>query len=295
MFRSTGAWAAFILLLAAEAIQATPSPASGKPAEPPRAELPARLYPSAPAGVAWDDLSAEAKGLAIAHETDHRDRGFGDSQAELTMVLRNRQGEESLRQLRVRTLEVQGDGDKSMVVFDAPPDVRGTALLTHSYATKPDDQWLYLPALRRVKRIASRNQSGPFMGSEFAYEDFAPQELEKYSYKYLRDENCAGRQCFVLERYPVDPYSGYTRQVLWVDQEEYRSWKVDFFDRKNDLLKTLTFDEYRQYLGRHWRAHEMEMVNHQTGKSTQLSWGDYQFGAGFTDRDFDQATLRRIR
>jgi len=237
----------------------------------------------------------EDKGLAIAVEADRRDSGWGDMQAELEMILRNRNGDESRRQLRSRSLEVKGDGDKTLIIFDAPPDVKGTAFLSHTHATRPDDQWLYLPALKRVKRISSANKSGPFMGSEFAYEDIASQEVEKYRYKYLRDEVLDGRPVFVIERYPRYRNSGYTRQVAWIDQETYRPGKVEFYDRKNALLKTLTYHDYRQYLGRYWRAHRMEMVNHQTGKSTTLLWKDIRFRTGLTDRDFDRNALKRAR
>ncbi|HSJ48359.1 MAG TPA: outer membrane lipoprotein-sorting protein, partial [Gammaproteobacteria bacterium] len=111
----------------------------------------------------------EERGLAIAREADRRDQGWGDSSASMAMILRNSQGDESHRQVRVRNLEVEGDGDKTLTIFDEPLDVKGTALLTYSHKTGPDDQWLYLPSLARVKRISSRNKSGPFMGSEFAY------------------------------------------------------------------------------------------------------------------------------
>ena len=235
------------------------------------------------------------KGLAIAVEADARDKGFGDSTAGMAMVLRNRQGDESRRELRVRTLEVDADGDKSLSIFDAPPDVKGTAFLTYSHVTGLDDQWLYLPSLKRVKRISSKNKSGPFMGSEFAYEDIASDEVEKYTYLYLRDETLEGMDCFVIERRPVDSNSGYTRQVLWLDKQEYRPQQVVYYDRKDALLKTLTFHEYRRYLDKFWRAQRMEMVNHQTGKSTTLSWGDYRFRNGLTDRDFDQNSLKRAR
>ena len=108
---------------------------------------------------------AEDKGLEIAKEADRRDEGYGDSRSKMVMILRNKRGQESKRELDIRTLEVKGDGDKSMTVFHTPRDVRGTALLTFSHGVEPDEQWLYLPALRRVKRIASNNKSGPFMGS----------------------------------------------------------------------------------------------------------------------------------
>ncbi|MES0328565.1 MAG: outer membrane lipoprotein-sorting protein, partial [Gammaproteobacteria bacterium] len=161
----------------------------------------------------------EAKGLAIAVEANKRDNGFSDSTANMTMELRNKQGDTSVRHIRIKTLEVEGDGDKSMSIFDKPADVKGTAFLTFSHAIKADEQWMYLPSIKRVKRINSKNKSGPFMGSEFAFEDIASQEVEKYTYKYIRDEQIKTREfpngvdCFVVERYPAYEHSGYTRQL----------------------------------------------------------------------------------
>ncbi|MDQ8202431.1 outer membrane lipoprotein-sorting protein [Pelagicoccus sp. SDUM812003] len=240
-------------------------------------------------------LTAEERGLQIAEEMDRRDSGFGDTSAELLMELRNKQGETSSREMSMRTLEGIGEGDKSLIVFDEPRDVKGTAFLSYTKKVGPDDQWLFLPALERVKRISSSNKSGPFVGSEFAYEDLSSQEVEKYTYRYLRDEDLDGEPCFVVERYPVDPKSGYTRQIVWVDQSEYISRKMVFYDRKDSLLKTLTFSKYRQYDGRYWRSHQMTMVNHQTGKATTLEWKDYQFGNGYSERDFDRRSLQTTR
>lgn len=245
----------------------------------------------APAGAA----TPEEQGLTIAVEADRRDTGWGDSTVTLQMTLRNRQGDESTRQLRTNNLEVTDDGDKSLIVFDEPADVKGTALLSFTHKTGPDDQWLYLPALKRVKRIASNNKAGPFMGSEFAYEDLSSQEVEKYTYKYLRDEAADGREHFVVERYPVDKDSGYTRQIVWLDKEHYRVWKVDYYDRKESLLKTLAAGEFKQYLDQYWRPGRLEMVNRQTGKSTTLLFRNYEFRTGLTDRDFNQASLQRAR
>ncbi len=239
--------------------------------------------------------TAEEKGLQIAKAADAYDQGFVDFTANMQMILKNKKGEVSKRQIRIRTLEVDGDGDKSMSIFDEPADVKGTAMLTYSHGLKPDDQWLYLPAIKRVKRINSRNKSGPFMGSEFAFEDLGSQEVEKYSYKYLRDEACEDRQCFVIERIPAYKFSGYTRQQVWLDQQDYRLMKADFYDRKNELLKTLTASDYQQYLGRYWRPGKMEMINHQNGKSTTLEWSDYRFKTGLQDRDFKSQTLKRVR
>ena len=239
--------------------------------------------------------TAEEKGLAIAVEADKRDTGFEDFTASMVMELRNKQGDVSTRTIRLKTLEVVGDGDKSMSIFDKPADVSGTAFLTFSHAIKPDEQWLYLPALKRVKRINSKNKSGPFMGSEFAYEDLASQEVEKYTYKYIRDEQLNGVDCFVIERYPAYEHSGYTRQLAWVNKDKYVAEKIEFYDRKNDLLKTLVNSDFQQYLGQYWRASEMTMENHQTGKSTILKWEGYTFKTGLEDKDFSRNSLQRER
>ncbi|MEL7450481.1 MAG: outer membrane lipoprotein-sorting protein [Pseudomonadota bacterium] len=236
-----------------------------------------------------------ARGLEIATEADRRNDGFADSTATLTMTLRNKQGQEVTRAMRNRTLEVDGDGDKSLIIFDDPRDVKGTAFLTFSHKTGDDDQWLYLPALKRVKRISSSNKSGPFMGSEFAYEDLSSQEVEKYTYNYLRDETLDGVETYVIERFAVAKKSGYTREVVWIDKDEYRARQVEYYDRKESRLKTLKLSNYEQYLDKYWRALRMDMENHQTGKSTTLEFDDYVFGNGLTDKDFNRNSLAKAR
>lgn len=238
----------------------------------------------------------EERGLVIAVEADRRGMGFSDFTVDMLMTLRNRHGQESKRKIRLKTLEVRGDGDKSLTIFDNPRDVKGTAFLNYTHKVRDDDQWLYLPALKRVKRISSNNKSGSFMSSEFSYEDIASQEVEKYHYKWIRDEIYDGKECFVVEFYPVDKKnSGYTRQTTWIDKEEYRTWMIKYYDRKQALLKTLISKGYREYLGRYWRADEMYMVNHQTGKSTLLKFSNYQFRTGLVDNDFNQNSLKRAR
>lgn len=251
----------------------------------------------APLAMAATPENAVAKGLAIAQEMDRRDAGFGDTTAELKMVLRNRGGQTSTRELSFRTLEVAGDndGDKTLILFRRPGDIEGTALLSYTHITGPDDQWLYLPALKRRKRISSNNKSGPFVGSEFAYEDMLSQEVAKYSYRWVGDEPCGALKCFKVERVPVYENSGYTRQLIWIDQKHYRAMRIDYYDRKGDLLKTLEYKGYQQYLDRYWRADELFMQNHQTGKSTTLAFSSYRFKTGLRERDFTPGRLKRLR
>ena len=240
------------------------------------------------------------QGREIAIEADNRDFGFNDSEVTLKMILRNAQGEESTRELRTKTFEMtdKSVGDKSLTIFDTPRDVEGTAFLTHSKILDPDDQWIFLPELGRVKRISSRNKSGPFMGSEFAYEDMSSQEVDKYTYTYLRQEACptnTALNCAVIEFTPAYKHSGYTKQIGWIDTAEFRQKKVEFYDRKKELLKTLTNENFKQYLNKHWRPHSLKMVNHQTGKSTDLMFTDYTFKQGLRENEFVRSRLKNAR
>ncbi|MCY3816875.1 MAG: outer membrane lipoprotein-sorting protein [Gammaproteobacteria bacterium] len=239
--------------------------------------------------------SAEDKGLRIALEASARTDGFGDFTAEMTMLLRDRKGRETRRRMRLKVLEVEGDGDKSLFVFDRPRDVQGTALLNHSHVNTDDDQWLYLPALKRVKRINSSSRSGAFMGSEFTYEDMSTPEVQEFTYRYLRDEPCGDLNCTVIEQQPLDEKSGYSRKVVWQDTGDLRTWKVELYDRRDSHFKTLVFADYQLYLDHFWRAGEMSMVNHLTGKSTVLQWTNFQFRTGIDDGEFTQTALRRVR
>lgn len=252
------------------------------------------LLAFAPAAQAQED--PVAKGTTIAREWERHNRGFGDFKAEMKMILINAAGASTERTMRLSVLEVpdENEGDKSLIVFDHPADVRGTKVLTHSHILTPDDQWLFLPAMKRVKRISSGNKSGPFLGSEFAYEDIASQEFSKYSYRWLRDEPCGDVTCFVVESRPLYEKSGYTRLVTWYD-DRYRIRRVEYFDRKNARLKVQIPSGYKRYLDRFWRATELMMENVQTGKKTRLVYESYTFNTGLRDRDFGKNALQRGR
>ncbi len=235
------------------------------------------------------------KGLAIAKETERRDAGFEDYIAEAEMLLMQDGKALSRREFYTRVLEVTGDGDHSVNVFRSPRDVEGTAILIHSHGLKPDDQWLYLPAVKRVKRISTRSKSGPFVGSEFAYEDISTWMPEKYSYRFLRSESIDGVDCYVVENIPAYSDSGYSKLYEWVDKEIFRPRKIEYYDRKGDKLKTLRLEGYERYLDAYWRPAKMIMGNHQSGRVTQLIWKDYQFGTGLTAADFAQSKLRSMK
>jgi hypothetical protein len=238
----------------------------------------------------------EEKGLAISIEAEQADNGWGNSSNSLTMTLKNKNGQTTVRKTHGFSLEVPGDGDMSMTVFDTPKDVKGTASLTYTHKIGDDDQWLYLPALKRVKRISSSNKSGPFMGSEFAFEDLSSQEVEKFNHKYIGLVKVSGTVCHKIERYPVSKTSGYTKIIIYLNKENLRPEMLSFFDRKGAKLKTLTYSDYLQYLEQYWRATEMKMVNHLNGKETLLKFENYKFDdPNITKESFTQNSLKRVK
>lgn len=237
-----------------------------------------------------------AKGREVAVAVENRDLGYADTVAELTMILRNKNGDETRRELEISMLENRDGGDKSLIRFDFPADIRGTALLTHPQPEDADEQWLYLPAYARIKRISSRNKSGAFVGSEFSFEDLADKEVDDFSYVYIGTEACGDSAgtfpCDVIDRTPEDRHSAYSRQRVWVDQEARRIFRIDYYDRKDTLLKTFAARNFRLYDERYWRPLEVAMRNLQTGNETILSYRSIDFGNGLADSDFHRNTLR---
>lgn len=236
----------------------------------------------------------EERGLEIAKSIKSKNFGWKSSQSNLLMVLRGK-GKEITREMQSSSLEVDGDGDKSLLIFRTPLDVKGTSFLSFSHIVGQDDQWLYLPKLKRVKRIASRNKSGPFLGSEFAFEDISSFEVEKNTYKYLRDEVVNALDMHVVEMTPFDKYSGYSKMTVWVDSQEYRVHKIDFYDRRGELLKTQEFLEYKLFNEKYWRSQRQKMTNHKTLRSTDLIVSDLVLDAGLDDSDFTERKLSRGR
>ena len=241
--------------------------------------------------------ASDEKGLAIATEVDNRDKGWGDVTVEGEMVLKNKAGNESVRKFRSTILEANdaSEGDRSIIIFSQPRDVRGTALLTHSKIEPDDDaQWIFLPAVKRVKRISSSNRTGKFVSSEFSYEDLGSEEVADNKHSWLENAACAHDStltCAAVESRPKNKRSGYSKRVSFIDIDEYRVHQIDFYNRRGDLEKSLKFQDYKQYEGRFWRAHTMLMDNMQTGKSTRLLWADYSFRQGLTERDFTPQSL----
>jgi outer membrane lipoprotein-sorting protein len=228
----------------------------------------------------------------LAQKTDAALSGFHDAVSEMKMTLINANGQTRDRTMLMKVLEGKA-GDKSLMEFLTPADVKGTKFLNYEHFDRDDDQWLYLPALKRVKRIASRNKSGSFMGSEFSYEDLGAFNIEKYTYDGDAETvELEGKSYYKTVRIPKEKESGYTKQVSWIDPETYVIIQVDYYDRKKALLKTARFSDYRNVNGV-WRIGRIVMTNHQNDKKTILVWENEKIGTGLTDKDFHQRVLKQ--
>ncbi|HIP46848.1 MAG TPA: outer membrane lipoprotein-sorting protein [Campylobacterales bacterium] len=230
--------------------------------------------------------------LEIAQKSDKATDGFESSISKTEMTLINASGQSSVRDLLMKTLEGE-NGDKTISTFLSPADVKGTKVLGWEHVDRDDEQWLYLPALKRVKRIASRNKSGSFMGSEFSYEDIGNQNYQKYTFEGEPEiVMFNGIECYKGARIPRDKNSGYTKQVSWVSTKGFLLQKVEYYDRKKEHLKTATFHDYKQIDGV-WRVGKIEMKNHQNDKSTVLIWKEDKVKAGLSAKNFDKRELKK--
>lgn len=242
----------------------------------------------------------EEKGLEIIEKSIALDNGFIDSTVEGQMVLKDKSGNESVRKFKNLIFEELDDtlGDKSIIVFTEPRDVKGTSLLTHAkIEPQDDDQWLYLPALKRVKRISSSNRTGKFVSSEFSYEDLSTDEPEDYTFRWIEDGPCLTKTsltCHLIEATPKNKKSGYSKRVIYVDTDEFLYQSVKFYNRRGDLEKELHFKGYQKYLDKFWRADLLEMTNLQTGKSTVIAWENYQFQTNLSLNDFKPEKLAKM-
>jgi outer membrane lipoprotein-sorting protein len=247
---------------------------------------------SAGVSVAASDAN---RGYAVYAERERRDQGYGDQRVKLRMTLKSPGGRTATRELTLVEAEGRGGkGDQTLIAFDAPADIAGTELLTHEHpGARDDDQWLYMPARKRTKRIASSDRSGRFVGTEYSYEDLAGDQLEDFTYRYIRLDAVEGRPAHLIERIPLNPSSEYSRQETWVDTRTDQVVKARLYDRKGRHIKTLVADDWRKYQGRYWRAHRMRMTHVASGRSTEMVASDYELGTGVPARTFHQGALGR--
>ncbi len=217
--------------------------------------------------------------------------GYESSISKTTMILKNSQGDENIRKLKIKKLESE-NGDKSLLIFLYPNDLKDTKLLSYEVIGADDKQWLYLPAIKRVKRISSRNKSGSFMASEFSYEDISSQNYKNYSYSgEAQIVKIDDTEYFKVIRVPKDKHSGYSKQIIYIDTQKYLARFGEYFDKQERLLKKIYFSNYVLIDGVE-RVHKIVIKNIQNKKQSILLWNEDSIKVGLHKKDFSKRVLR---
>ena len=239
--------------------------------------------------------AAELKGIDIMTRADNLESGE-DSHSYAIFELINKRGRKRVRKTMRFFKDYKGKSgfdSKMITFFQSPPDVKGTGFLSWTYAdeSKDDKQWLYLSALRRVRRIASSSQDDNFMGTDFTYDDLGDRKISEDTHRLLKSDTLNGTDCYVVESVPKKKDYIYSKKRVWVDKKNWLVLKVDFYDRKDRLLKTLN-TEWQQ-LDDLWTWKESKMENHLTGHSTVISVKKVMMNADLEDKHFNERSLKR--
>ena len=240
-------------------------------------------------GPAWAQSGAEImqKERALHHVKDEEERQL--------LRLVGKAGATKERRLVRWTLAGAGGLDKILVRFLAPRDVENTGLLTWEAKDGNDDQWLYLPSVRKPKRIAASGKKNRFMGTDYAYEDIRPESVAVNKYALTGSEAVDGQDCFLLEATPATERqandSGYSKRKIWVRKDNYATVKREYYDKQGKLEKVEALKKFVNVKGTVWRANEIEMRDVQNGTSTITIIENRLVDRGIKDDFFTEAEL----
>jgi hypothetical protein len=241
--------------------------------------------------------TAELSGRQVMEREDARDDG-DDASQDMEMILIDKNGNRRVRELRSFRRDL-GEDTQSILFFLSPADVRETGFLTYDYdgTERDDDQWLFLPALKKTKRIASGDKSGSFMGSDFSYADMTDRELDNYDYELLKQDQIDGHKVWIVQAIPnsekeIDE-TGYTKSIFFVRQDNDVAIRAKSWVKKGRRHKYMEVKELEQIDGI-WVATEIHMTTKKdrtTLHKTILRSSNVRFNQDIPDGEF---TVRRL-
>lgn len=235
--------------------------------------------------------NAQLTGRQIVEKAYNRPTG-NDQTSELTMTLTNSRGQTRVRSIKQFTKDF-GDVEKSIMFFLSPADVKNTSFMNWSYTSaKADDQWIYLPALKRIKRISSDSKSDYFMGSDFTYDDLGDRKLDADLHKLLREETINGKVCYVVESVSKAEGYMYSKTIVWIDKTTFIGVKKEFYDEDDKLLKILTIKKIEKISGFDIITNS-EMKNIQKNHTTSIELKKVQINTGISDDSFTERMMTR--
>ncbi len=216
-----------------------------------------------------------------------------DSKSDMTMILINKRGSKRVRELISYGKNLDNGVKKALLVFKAPADVKGTSFLSWSFPGKEDKQWLYLPALARVRQISSASKGDSFMGTEFSYYDMGRHHLDDYTYKLLREEKVGDQMCYVIEATPKEK-KYYGKVISWIRKDNFIPARMDFYDKNGRFLKQNMIKKIENIQGINTPMY-MEMHNVQTNRTTIIKLSNVHYNIGLPDRFFTERYMKRGR
>ncbi len=211
-----------------------------------------------------------------------------------TLDIHDHRGNVRTRQVAIATRTFD-ETVKTLIRFLSPADVRGTSMLIHDYENGGDDMWIYMPALRRTRRIVSSERSASFMGSEFTNADMSSHNLDDFSHNLLGSETIGGKDCWLIESVPKTPEleeeNGFSRMVAYIDKENFLTYKVEYYDPDNQLHRIMNIEEYRRQAGGRYFAFKMEVQNVQNNRRSVMSVDQFQSGSDLDESYFTVSAL----
>ena len=238
----------------------------------------------------------ELTGLQIMEKNEGQNKGE-DEFNETTMRLINKRGQERNRKIEYYKKTDDNDNDKIFIRFLEPADVKGVGLLTIEHTDRDDDQWLYLPALRKVRRISSSDQGDNFMGTDYTYEDIRSEKLDKHVYRLTGSEVIAGHDCYTIEALPAGEKekkeSGYSKREIWMRKDVFLMIQIKYYNNKGEHFKTEIRKDIVEAAPGVYRPNFMEMKNLKTGHTTRLTFDERRLNQGIDDKIFTERTLKR--
>ena len=244
------------------------------------------MFSAAPASAT--DPSGEE---IIKHSLDTFYYAGNDMRARIRMKLINPQGNVRERDLTMLRLNLGATGDQRYYMyFHDPSDVKGTTFMVWKYPAKEDDRWIFIPAVKLVKRIAADDKRSSFVGSDFTYEDVSGRDLDDETYSLVRKEDFGGRPAYVVESKPKAT-ADYARRLSWIDQERWLPLKEEYFDARNEPVRTFIADKVEQK-GKHWTVTARSMKNLQSGHRTEVTYSETEYDVGLKDEVFSERYLR---
>lgn len=216
-----------------------------------------------------------------------------DMKARITMQLINKAGRVRTRELTMLRMDLEGGDQKYFVYFHQPADVRDMTLMIWKYPGRNDDRWLFVPAIRLVRRLAADDSRSSFVGSDFTYEDVSGRDVTADTHTLIREETLDGRACAVVESIPKEEHRAeYRRKISWIDTETFLPLKEEYYDRRDELYRVFTADEVEDIAG-------FPTVTQRTMKDvakeheTKVTVASVEYDVGLTDDLFSERYLRR--